>query len=76
LVPVPLPVLELAEQTALSRLIGEPVDLPSTGVNPGAVFRDRAQPAIAVTRAGAEIFATASSNQRREFLCDMGFDHI
>ena len=32
-----LPVLELAEQTGLSRLIGEHVDLPSTRVKSGAV---------------------------------------
>ena len=30
-----VPVLELAEQTGLSELIGEQVDLPSTGSNPG-----------------------------------------
>ena len=32
-----VPVLELAEQTGLSRLIGEHVDLPSTRVDSGAV---------------------------------------
>ena len=32
-----VPVLELAEQTGLSRLIGEHVDLPSTRVKSGAV---------------------------------------
>ena len=32
-----VPVLELAEQTGLSRLIGERVDLPSTRVASGAV---------------------------------------
>jgi hypothetical protein len=32
-----VPVLELAEQTGLSRLIGEPVDLPSTRVRSGAI---------------------------------------
>ena len=32
-----VPVLELAEQTGLSRLIGEHVDLPSTRVASGAV---------------------------------------
>ena len=32
-----VPVLELAEQTGLSRLIGEHVDLPSTRVGSGAV---------------------------------------
>ena len=32
-----VPVLELAEQTGLSELIGEHVDLPSTRVKSGAV---------------------------------------
>ena len=32
-----VPVLKLAEQTGLSRLIGEHVDLPSTRVRSGAV---------------------------------------
>ena len=34
-----VPVLELAEQTGLSRLIGEHVELPSTRVASGAVTR-------------------------------------
>ena len=32
-----VPVLDLAEQTGLSRLIGEHVDLPSTRVRSGAI---------------------------------------
>ncbi|MBO0880471.1 MAG: acyltransferase domain-containing protein, partial [Mycobacterium sp.] len=35
------------------------------------------QAAIAIARnAGAEIFATAGSEQRRKLLCDMGIDHV
>ncbi|EUA23131.1 hypothetical protein I553_4997 [Mycobacterium xenopi 4042] len=34
-----MPVLELAEQTGLSELINERVDLPSTRVKSGAVNR-------------------------------------
>ena len=34
-----VPVLELAEQTGLSRLIGEHVELPSTRVSPGRSTR-------------------------------------